>query len=86
MLDKQASRIMPRTTLNLDPSVLRALKRRARDEGTSIGNLISEMLGPTLAEGRTPRSVPFHWRTARMGPARVDLEDKEAVHEALDGR
>src|SRR6266542_4241178 len=53
MLDKQASRIMPRTTLNLDPSVLRALKRRARDEGTSIGNLISEMLGPTVGEGRS---------------------------------
>jgi hypothetical protein len=28
----------------------------------------------------------LHWLTAKMGPAKVDLEDKEAVRQALDDR
>jgi len=78
---------MPRTTLNIDGSVLRELKRRARDEHKSLGDMVSEILGPALADGRsTKRVVRFRWRTARMGPPRVDLEDKEAVRRALAAR
>jgi hypothetical protein len=76
---------MPRTTLNLDASVLREAKRRARDEGKSVGDVISELVGPALAQtNRTGRRSEFRWRTARMGPANVDLEDKEAVRQALE--
>lgn len=78
---------MPRTTLNLDASVLREAKRRARDEGKSVGDIISELVGPALAQrNRTRGHSDFHWRTARMGPAKVDLEDKEAVRQALGDR
>lgn len=78
---------MPRTTLNLDASVLREAKRRARDEGKSVGDIISELVGPALAQKDRTRGHPdFHWRTARMGPAKVDLEDKEAVRQALGDR
>lgn len=87
MLMSIASHIMPRTTLNLDASVLREAKRRARDEGKSVGDVISELVGPALAQGsRTRSGSEFHWRTARMGPAKVDLEDKEAVRQALAHR
>jgi hypothetical protein len=76
---------MPRTTLDLDPAVLRELKRRKRASGRSIGQLASELLAGAL---RTPSDAPSGkavvWRTARMG-ARVDLEDKEALRRALDG-
>ncbi|HLA14362.1 MAG TPA: hypothetical protein VJZ25_05000 [Gemmatimonadaceae bacterium] len=78
---------MPRTTLNLDASVLREVKRRARDQGKSVGDVISELIGPALAEKRRPGGRPeFRWRTARMGPARIDLEDKEAIRQALGDR
>lgn len=78
---------MPRTTLNLDASVLREAKRRARDEGKSVGDVISELVGPALAQRhRTGDHSEFQWRTARMGPAKVDLEDKEAVRQALEHR
>ena len=71
---------MPRTTLNLDASVLREAKRRARDQGKSVGDVISELVRPALAQGNRRQGHPeFRWRTARMGPARIDLEDKEAV-------
>ena len=77
---------MSRTTVNLDPSVLRALKARAREEGKSLGQVISEIAGTVLAEGQRPADPPaFQWRTGTMGPPRVDLEDKEAVRRALDG-
>lgn len=78
---------MPRTTLNLDASVLRELKRRARDQGKSIGDFISEIIGPALAQrNRTGGHPELRWRTARMGPAKIDLEDKEAVRRALGDR
>ncbi len=87
MRSSLASSIMARTTVNLDPSVLRGLKRRAREEGKSLGQLISEIVGPALAEGgRTRERSPLRWHSAPMGPPKVDLEDKEAVRRALDDR
>jgi hypothetical protein len=85
MRNKTASRIMPRTTLDLDASVLRELKRRKGTSGRSIGQIASELLADALQE---PRQAPrkragVRWRSARMG-ARVDLEDKEAMRRALE--
>jgi hypothetical protein len=75
---------MPRTTVNIDASVLRQLKRRAAEEGKSLGDVISELLAPELAsDSRDVRSARFRWRAASMGTPRVDLEDKEAVRRAL---
>ena len=80
---------MPRTTLDLDARVLRELKRRKRASGGSIGQIASELLASALhhAESdREPLPQPdLRWHSARMG-ARVDLEDKEAVARALEGR
>ncbi len=78
---------MPRTTLNLDASVLREAKRRAKGQGKSLGDVISEMLGPALSRpSQKSRRPKLHWRSSRMGPPKVDLEDKEAVRQALGDR
>ena len=77
---------MPRTTLDLDASVLRELKRRKRGSRRSIGQIASELLAGALAEAGEPRPtqpIGDRWRSAPMG-ARVDLEDKEALRRALD--
>lgn len=76
---------MPRTTLDLDPHVLRELKRRRASEGRSLGQLASELLAAAMkAEPSVPPSTPaFRWIARAMG-ARIDLEDKEAVRRALD--
>lgn len=79
-----ASRIMPRTTLDLDGSVLRALKRRKRSTGQSLGQVASELLAAALRESRSHQGSGVSWRSAPMG-ARVDLDDKEAVRRALEG-
>ena len=80
-----SSSIMPRTTLDLDASVLSELRRRGRQEGKSMGRVASELLATALVEEREP-SAPFHWRSADLGTPFVDLEDKSAVQAILDGR
>jgi hypothetical protein len=84
MLSPISSRIMPRTTVDLDAAVLRDLKRLQKREKKPLGQLISELVASALAReaaGEAP-GRHFVWATQRMG-ARVDLEDKEAVRAAL---
>lgn len=76
---------MARTTVNIDEAVLRDLKRLQERRGTSMGQLISELVSAALAreEADAEQRGPFRWK-ARPMRARVDLEDKEAVRTALD--
>jgi hypothetical protein len=78
------SDIMPRTTLDLDASVLSELRRRARREGKSMGQVASELLAIRMAEGADRPSTELQWRSDKLGAPLVDLEDKEAVRAALD--
>jgi hypothetical protein len=72
---------MPRTTLDLDATVLRELKARSRSERRSLGAVASELLAASLASG--PSGVrPLRWVSRPMG-ALVDLEDHEAVRRAI---
>jgi plasmid stability protein len=71
-----------RTTIDLDPGVLRDLKARARREHKSLGRVASELLSASLAVEQTAETLPFSWTSRPMG-ALVDLEDKEAVRRAL---
>jgi hypothetical protein len=84
MYDVSASNVMPRTTIDLDATVLRDLKDRGRREGKSLGQVASELLAQSL---RQPPAEPptFTWTSKPMRP-HVDLEDKEAVYRALDDR
>ena len=72
---------MPRTTLDIDATVLRELRRRGKREGKTLGRLVSELLATALA--REPYAPePLDWSSQDMR-ARVDLEDDEAVAAAL---
>lgn len=76
---------MPRTTLDIDASVLRELKERQKREGKSLGQLVSELLAASLRKDPDSAPAPFAW-TSRSMQAKLDLEDKEALHRALDDR
>lgn len=80
-----SSRIMVRTTIDLDASVLRELKERQRRDGKSLGRLASELLARALRQDVTleAEDPPFDWTAQVMG-ARVDLDDTEAVQRLLD--
>lgn len=73
-----------RTTLDLDNSVLQQLKARQRREKKSLGQLASELLAKALMETED-RGEPaaLAW-TARSMAARVNLEDRDALHQILD--
>ena len=74
-----------RTTIDLDPTVLRELKRRARQEGKSLGRIASEVLSAALERDVPPAPPPLlAWASRPMG-ARVDVDDAEAVRRAMEG-
>lgn len=85
MLHMVASDVMPRTTVDLDASVLAELRRRAASEHKSMGRLASELLAQQLASD-SPASEPEvpQWTSRDLGIPRVDLEDKEALGSLLD--
>ena len=77
------SRIMARTTVDIDAEVLRELKRRQKREGKTLGRLVSELLATALREPEPDATPEFHWISMDMGVL-VDLEDKEGLRRAMD--
>jgi len=75
---------MPRTTLDLDPTILAELRDRAAREGKSMGQVASELLARTAAADREAPSPEFTWASSDLGRPLVDLEDAEAMRRALD--
>ena len=76
---------MSRTTIDIDPSVLAALRARGRRERKTLGRLVSELLTVALdRDDGAPIERPFNWITRPMR-ARIDLEDKDAVRRATEG-
>jgi hypothetical protein len=71
-----------RTTIDLDADIMRALRQRQRQEGKTLGQLVSELLAQALAVPARPQ-VDIRWATSDLRP-RVDLDDKEAVWGLLD--
>ncbi|MFT4035725.1 MAG: hypothetical protein QM679_09150 [Patulibacter sp.] len=74
-----------RTTLDLDPVVLRELKARGARERRSIGAVASDLLAAALKEAQSGRE-PFRWSTVNAGTPLVDIDDKDALWRALDER
>ena len=87
MRDVIASRIM-RITIDLDPAVVKELKRRSKSAGKSMGRLASELLATSLREGEGLREAQtdLEWIARDLGRPLVDLEDKEAIRAVLDRR
>jgi len=86
MREMVTSRIM-RTTIDLDPTVVKELKRRSKSAGKSMGQLASELLATSLRgqPSSSGDSASLKWIARDLGRPLVDLEDKEAVRAALDG-
>jgi hypothetical protein len=75
---------MPRTTINIDPTVLDALRERARREGKPIGSLVSELLRTALTAARPAPRKAFRWIAKPMGEPAIDLSSNAEVWEFLD--
>jgi hypothetical protein len=75
---------MPRTTLDIDASVLRELKDISARKHKSMGAMASELLARSLAEEHKGVAVPDFWWPTMSGPMLVDIDDKDALWEILD--
>lgn len=77
---------MARTTLDIANPVLRDLKRLRKEENRPMGELVSELVAEALAmreKGETRQALSW---TSQAMDARIDLRDKEAVWQILDGQ
>jgi len=75
-----------RTTMAIDDRLLEAAKRRARDQGLTLGQLVEEALRREL--GRSPArrdrpEIPVFSRGRGPRPG-VDLASNRALQELLD--
>jgi hypothetical protein len=67
-----ASRIM-RTTIDLDPTVAKELKRRSQSAGKSMGQLASELLAVSLQESDGRDVAPgLQWIAKDLGRPLID--------------
>ena len=75
-----------RTTISISDELLAAAKRRARERGQTLGELVDAALQRELSDpaeqGEAPTVPVFRGGT---GPrAGIDLTSNRALHEALD--
>jgi hypothetical protein len=77
-----------RTTLDVDDRLLRSARKRAADEGTTLTAVVERALAEHLAP-RPVRRERFRLRllTKKGRPIRgVDLADRDALYERMEGR
>ena len=73
-----------RTTINIAAPVLDELRQIQKQEGGTLGDLVSGLLAEGLRLRRAgPVRNELDWTSQPMH-ARVDLEDKDAVSAILD--
>lgn len=74
-----------KTTLNIDDTVMARLKREAVRTGRTMSELVETALRRLLdtREGQTPLApLPV----LRGGQALVDIADRDALYQAMEGR
>jgi hypothetical protein len=75
-----------RTTVSIDDEVLRVAKRRAADEGRTLGELITEALRERLARrpaGAGDRFAAVTWGEDGTLPG-IDITNNAAVRDLMD--
>ncbi|MCC5842613.1 MAG: antitoxin [Verrucomicrobia bacterium] len=76
-----------RTTLDLDPTVLRQLKALKKREKKTIGHLANALLAEALSRHEAaprPETAPALVLHSQSMRAKIDLADKDSLWEILD--
>ncbi len=71
-----------KTTLILPDNLVRTLKRRAAERGTTISQVVAEALRRGLEPIRDVDLAPLP--VYSMGTARVDVADRDALFDAME--
>ena len=77
-----------RTTLDLEDALLRAAKRRAAEQGTTLTKVVEEALRRLIHPARrspTRFKLDLLTKKGRAVPG-VDVSDREALYARMEGR
>lgn len=73
-----------KTTLNIDDSVMADLKREAARQGRTMSELVETALRLLLSSPRKRGRLPA-LPTFRSGGTLVDIADRDALYQAMEG-
>ena len=74
-----------KTTLNIDDTVMAELKREAARQGRTMSELVESALRLLLrSHPNQEKQVPLP--TFHSGGALVDIADRDALYQAMEGR
>ena len=78
---------MKRTTFSISPSLLKAVKELARQEGVAMRKVMSDLLQLGLKARskyeNSKHTKKFNWHTQPM-KSKIDYDDKEQLFKILD--
>jgi plasmid stability protein len=74
-----------KTTLNIDDTVMADLKREAARQGRTMSEMVETALRLMLHSRRKPKALP-PLPTFNSGGELVDIADRDALYEAMEGR
>jgi hypothetical protein len=77
--------ICMKTTLNIDDYVMGLLKREAARRGCTMSELVESALRLLLKAKKGPRKTP-PLPTFKSGGPLVDIADRDALYQAMEGR
>lgn len=75
-----------KTTLNIDDSVMAELKREAARQGRTMSEMVESALRLLLRSQRKRNSDILELPTFHSGGSLVDVADREALYQAMEGR
>jgi hypothetical protein len=75
-----------KTTLNIDDSVMARLKREAARRGCTMSELVETALRLLLQPPREGREALPPLPAFRSGGHLVEIADREALYQAMEGR
>jgi hypothetical protein len=74
-----------KTTLNIDDTVMALLKRKAVRQGRTMSELVEAALRMLFRNSRKRDRMP-PLPKFRSGGALVDISDRDALYQAMEGR
>lgn len=74
-----------KTTLNIDKTVMQELKREAARRGCTMSELVETALRLLFQSRKKPANLP-PLPTFESGGALVDIADRQALYQAMEGR
>ena len=74
-----------KTTLNIDDTIMAELRREAARQGRTMSEMVESALRLLLRSHRRREKV-IALPTFRSGGALVDIADRDALYQAMEGR